>query len=88
MGDRTSLSTGHPSSAATSPATSSCATSLVQAPGFAPVMELDDAVVRRLEPTFLAEQSDEWMVELYTWLGGQRALFRASASTNPAPRGR
>jgi hypothetical protein len=42
-----------------------------------PGMELDsDAVVRRLGPDFLAQQSPEWVVSLYRWLAGQTAQLK------------
>ena len=49
---------------------------IIQAPPLAPGMEVDPAeVVRRLSAEFLSQQSDEWMIELYDWLSGQRAMI-------------
>ncbi|MGO9960898.1 MAG: sacsin N-terminal ATP-binding-like domain-containing protein [Solirubrobacteraceae bacterium] len=40
-------------------------------------MELDPgAVIRRLGPGFLQRQPTQWMIRLYAWLGGQKAMAR------------
>jgi hypothetical protein len=50
-------------------------------PGLVPGMELNpDGVVRRIEPTFLARQSTEWIISLYRWLSPQTALLNTLRS--------
>jgi hypothetical protein len=45
-------------------------------PALVPGMELDpDAVVRRIDPSFLARQSTDWIISLYRWLAAQPALL-------------
>ncbi|ORB68790.1 sacsin N-terminal ATP-binding-like domain-containing protein [Mycolicibacterium tusciae] len=44
-------------------------------PALVPGMELDPgAISRRIEPSFLARQSTEWIISLYRWLAAQPAL--------------
>lgn len=52
-----------------------------EVPALVPGMELDpDAVVRRIDPDFLARQSTEWIILLYRWLGTQPGLLNTLGS--------
>ena len=45
-------------------------------PALVPSMELNaDAVVHRIDSSFLARQSTDWIISLYQWLAKQAALF-------------
>lgn len=46
-----------------------------EVPALVSGMELNpDAIVRRLDPGFLAQQSTDWIISLYRWLAPQAAL--------------
>jgi hypothetical protein len=52
-----------------------------EVPALVSGMELDpDAVVRRIDPGFLARQSTEWIILLYRWLGTQPGLLNTLGS--------